>query len=30
MVTGERAPHVDAQDADGRDGADADADRDPT
>jgi hypothetical protein len=30
MVPGERAPHVHAEDADGRDGSDADAGRDPT
>jgi hypothetical protein len=30
MVSGERAPHVDAQDADGRDGSDPDAGGDPT
>ena len=30
MVSGERAPHVDAQDPDGRNGADADAGGDPT
>jgi hypothetical protein len=30
MVPGERAPHVDAQDTDGRDGSDADAGGDPT
>jgi hypothetical protein len=30
MVSGERAPDIDAQDPDGCDGADADADGDPT
>jgi hypothetical protein len=30
MVTGERAPYVDAQDPDGCDGPDADAGGDPT
>jgi hypothetical protein len=29
MVAGERAPHVDAEDPDGRDGADTDAGGDP-
>jgi hypothetical protein len=30
MVPGERAPHVNTQDSDGRDGSDADAGGDPT